>query len=394
MTAEQRQKILEAPALKAPPGVAPNYLNPPNIRHEFIGIYWCLLALSTSMVLIRLYTKLRIVHRVVLEDYLILLSWGIFAIAYSIIGVNCANLPYGVHQYDMKVKQLITALHTYHWGAIFYSPIILPLKVAIGLQSLRVFTPPGSRDFVFWASHVLIYANIVFYIIEELLAIFSCQPRAKAWDPTIQGGHCLNHVLTNVTTAAANTLSDLLLLVIPHRVIWSLNMPKTQKMGLSAVFSVAILACAASTVRMYYAILLSTRKDSTYYVAMVGLWGMPEITCGYLVACLPVVPKFVKVMRKHPFFTRLSSGIRSSFWSTNTGPQNSDPGSKGHVRGRTDHKSHLKMGEIGVVTDIEFHELVIRDQSTDPQLDIEEGGDHGGGESTEEFKKSEGRYAV
>jgi hypothetical protein len=67
MTPEQIHKfILEQPALKPPQGVVPNFVDPPNLRNDPLTI--TLLLISTIVVWIRLYTKLRIVRKPVLED--------------------------------------------------------------------------------------------------------------------------------------------------------------------------------------------------------------------------------------------------------------------------------------------------------------------------------------
>jgi hypothetical protein len=106
---------------------------------------------------------------------------------------------------------------------------------------LRFFVPPGTRNFTFWMSHVLIWLNVVFYVTCTFLLIFACKPESKQYDPTVIDGHCLDTAAILISTAVLNTLSDALMLVLPQLVIWELNMPMKRKIGLSAAFIVALL---------------------------------------------------------------------------------------------------------------------------------------------------------
>lgn len=53
-------------------------------------------------------------------------------------------------------------------------------------------------------------------------------------------------------------------------------------------------ACAASAIRLYYAIGLYGSTDHTYRAALMGKWAEPELTFGFLAACLPILPAFIK----------------------------------------------------------------------------------------------------
>jgi hypothetical protein len=45
----------------------------------------------------------------------------------------------------------------------------------------------------------------------------------------------------NIAASAINTASDLVLVIIPQTVIWSLNMPTRRKWVVSAVFLIGLL---------------------------------------------------------------------------------------------------------------------------------------------------------
>src|SRR5437762_2854574 len=88
---------------------------------------------------------------------------------------------------------LTSPLQLFHYAQIMYALSIVPLKAAIILQCLRVFVPDGIRDSTFWISHLLLWANTIFYITVIFVETFSCSPRAAIWDVTIKG-KCLNRL--------------------------------------------------------------------------------------------------------------------------------------------------------------------------------------------------------
>lgn len=67
MSAQQlHEAMLNMPALKPPPGVQPNFTNPSNLRNDPLTI--SLLLISTIVVWIRLYTKIHVTKKMLLED--------------------------------------------------------------------------------------------------------------------------------------------------------------------------------------------------------------------------------------------------------------------------------------------------------------------------------------
>lgn len=62
------QKLLDGPAMAAPPGAHHNFVNPSNMKREFnLTLIICLIV-SMLAVGMRMWTKTRVVRKVVLED--------------------------------------------------------------------------------------------------------------------------------------------------------------------------------------------------------------------------------------------------------------------------------------------------------------------------------------
>lgn len=118
--------------------------------------------------------------------------------------------------------------------ATSYGFVILPIKIAILLQYLRIFSI--GRDKLFWFYHIFIWLHIFFYLICAFLEIFACNPVEKFWKPWIKEGRCLDVKAINIIAAAFNSVSDITILIMPQKLIWNLQMSFKKKIGSSMIF--------------------------------------------------------------------------------------------------------------------------------------------------------------
>ncbi|KAF2821601.1 hypothetical protein CC86DRAFT_410694 [Ophiobolus disseminans] len=346
-----REMILNKPALEPPLGVEHDFSASPHFRSEMLGVNISMLLLATFAVMIRIYTKMVILKKMAIEDYLIIAAWLMYTAGYHTINFIMLNMKgAGEHQWNVHVRDLIPFAYYLMIESAIYGLVVMQIKAAIILQCLRVLVPTGIRNVSYWVFHVLLWAHVIFYMICMFVEIFMCSPRSKAWDPTVLTGHCMDSKAVNTAAAAINTASDLILVLIPQVVIWGLNMPTRRKWAVSVVFLVGVLASAAAAVRMYYCIDLYRTKDYTWGVTMMGLWVHVEVGLGFLVACIPVFPRFFK---QQPIFLSIGSSLRSVFRLRSSNSTKHD----GERLGSTDLPSCRKQP---LVSDIEFEELVMR----------------------------------
>ena len=208
-----------------------------------------------------------------------------------------------------------------------YGFCIFFVKLSILLQYVQIFVPSKTRNMMYLASHALIWTNLLFYLISTFLEIFACKPIAKAWNPLITTGHCINVLALNVAASSINSVSDLLILILPQVSIWRLQMSLKRKIQISTIFAIGVLsvsmpqngdyrlihisACVCSIVRLSFAIKLLSTTDITYYAWLTGLWTYPEMASGILVACLPVSPKFFQALNETGAFLKVRTSLRS-----------------------------------------------------------------------------------
>ncbi|KAH7061902.1 hypothetical protein BKA63DRAFT_527045 [Paraphoma chrysanthemicola] len=294
-------EFLELPAMLPPDGVIPDFENPDNLRQPGLAVLQLLIV--TLAVSIRFYTKTFILRRTMIEDYWLYMSWVLF-VGFHVIVFKAENLPLGVHQYDLKVGKALVHAKLLFIGVGVYAFLMLTLKTAIVLQIRRMFIPhlhttglSTYQRYLLYCVHATLAANILYYLPIFIYHWCICRPVQRAWDPRVPGRCVSNDQFYYVISGILNTTSDLVIILVPQPLIWSLKIDRRKKWGLSIVFSLGGLALGTSIARLYYAVQMNRSDDKTYYAALMGKWAEPELTFGFLAICLPVFPSFMKKVK-------------------------------------------------------------------------------------------------
>jgi hypothetical protein len=178
-------------------------------------------------------------------------------------------------------------------------------------EDVRIFVPDRRHAFTGKLCYALIGLNTVFYIVFVFLLIFTCVPRRKIWDSTVEG-QCLDWRIILVAGNAVTFLSDVIIWVIPQKIIWRLQLERTKKWGLSALFTIGVFAIICSGVRIHFQVrLIKDSHDSTYLGAKICCWGTCQVTAGFLVACLPSMPVLYNNIKKHTWAVKVGSTMRT-----------------------------------------------------------------------------------
>ncbi|KAI1170036.1 hypothetical protein F4777DRAFT_570789 [Nemania sp. FL0916] len=341
MTDVNVDNLLNGPALKPPPGITANFTHPHNLNayaHASLTIF---LVLSTIAVAGRVYARWVYLKCAHLGDYLLLISYLLYVACVALVWKLTEFPGLFVHQWDFLVRDLIPYLHISFVVSNVFVVCLPTLKVAICLEWIHLFSPPGTRKFVFWTSYFVIALNVVFYFISLVLTNIACVPYEHTWNKLLPGTCTRSDTAkTGVAGAVINFVSDIIIFVIPQRTIWNLQMPVRRRLGVSIVFAMGIFACTAATARLVFSEKRGASDDFTYSFAAVAITALTEALCGLLVMCIPAIPKAYVGMKIPQLFTAIRSWpsrehlFRSK--DSNTKPssfQSSTISSKGGARG-------------------------------------------------------------
>ncbi|KAI0167918.1 hypothetical protein BJ166DRAFT_521015 [Pestalotiopsis sp. NC0098] len=304
------------PALPPPPGVVPNFDDPPNSNTMARAVMSTCLAIGSLFYLVRIYGTWFVVKKPRSSDYVMIPT---FIIYLAFIGVFFAEGRYGffVHLWDIRLRDLPPIIYLWTCRVTLYGAELMTIKTAILLEWLHLFCPTGARNRFWWTAHILLYANIVFYCAAILALHLSCVPHARIWDKTVPG-RCVDTRPLDIASAIVNFVVDVGILLLPQRVIWRLRMSTRKRMGVSAVFGLGIVVLVFAGTRTVFTIVRasapSASADFTWNASLMGLLFAVEVTLGVVIFCLPVVPKALDGFPA--WCARLKSSLRGGRFSS------------------------------------------------------------------------------
>ncbi|KAJ0108407.1 hypothetical protein J7T55_005384 [Diaporthe amygdali] len=303
--------VLDMPAMEPPPGVVPNFDNPSNQNTMALAIMSLCLTVTTVTVSLRFYSRWAVLGMLQLQDYLLLVTFGIYV---AILGIyyGLTHSPgWFVHMWDLRARDFVEFMRIIVITTYMLLFALMPIKTAILVEWISIFLPDTGnrrRNAFFWICHFIIWANIIYCVVTIIVYSLSCVPFEYLWNRTIENGYCrMNTAYTSLWSACFLFLTDIIILIIPQRVIWKLNMSRSRKLGVSVVFTFGMAACAASVVRLYYGITRIVNADATYHLSSLLLTGVCESTCTILVLCIPAVPKALHGLKSSAILSSIPS---------------------------------------------------------------------------------------
>lgn len=282
------------PALPPPPGQVSNFVNPESLwKWNVMTTTLCLFFVTVTFAL-RTYARLCVRREWLLEDYMTCVTWVGFVIYCSLM-TTVMSRHGGIHAWNLTVPQMRQVLYWFNVTAIEYGLTIMLTKLSILMLFRRVFIPPrwSVFDITLRALECLL---VLFYVSTSIVKIAQCSPREKIWNRQLPG-RCINVNNLLNTSGMFNFVTDVVILLIPVKSVWKLQMKRKKKVQIVAVFTVGAIAPVFSMIGFLVRLRFSTSPDVTYTQPTVLLWGTAEVTTGILCLCFP--PLQVLLRRQH-----------------------------------------------------------------------------------------------
>ncbi|KAE8342431.1 hypothetical protein BDV24DRAFT_150357 [Aspergillus arachidicola] len=285
---------LDGPAHPPPDGVTPNFDNPTNRNALAIGVLAACVAVTTICFLMRIYARVYLLRKIQLEEILVVLAYGCYwGPAYTAFAM--VKMPgYFVHQWDVRLRDFIPTNYYVFIFGVCYSFVLPFLKIAILVEWCRLLAPQGlrSRTVFWWGCMATISIQVIAGVAIVLTLNLQCIPHKAIYDLTVPG-KCIDLYKIQLTSASIHLTCDVIMLLLPQPVIWTLKMTWRKRLGVSFVFSLGVLACASAALRLDTIVMYSNAIDPLYSLAPVVLCSMAEMTCGFFIFCLPCIPKII-----------------------------------------------------------------------------------------------------
>ncbi|TLD24100.1 hypothetical protein PspLS_06955 [Pyricularia sp. CBS 133598] len=315
---DQQEIVLAGPALAPPNGTVSNFDNPPNQNGLAIGVMSTCVAVASFCLFIRAYLAV-LARRVTIAEGLIVVAYGCY-VGWSYCCFEIVYLPgLFVHQWDVVLRDMIPLVWNVYIAGVLYSVVLPCLKIAILLEWMEMFTV--QRNMFWWTCVFLIFLQTTFSVVLIVMLNFVCIPNASIYDLTVAGECNLDKHSMELGSASLHLFTDVVMLFLPQKVIWGLNMSVKKKLGVAGVFGLGVLAVISAINRVAVTVTYAGASDVTYTLGPVIFWAYAEMTCGFVISCLPAAPKLV---REHRVFHRIKAKLGMKLTTARSGASGSN----------------------------------------------------------------------
>ena len=166
---------------------------------------------------------------------------------------------------------------------VLYCISLVGTEISILLLYCSIF--PG-KGFALAARIVGGFA-LAWGIASILSYVFACRPVQGFWDLTIDS-QCIDRRDLVLGIAVVSIVMDIVILALPMRDIWGLQVTTKQKLAVLGMFLLGGFVCVSSGIRLFFLMGLN-QQDFTWNYCGVNIWSIIEVTMAVISGCLPTL---------------------------------------------------------------------------------------------------------
>ncbi|KAM0331412.1 hypothetical protein ACHAQA_003085 [Verticillium albo-atrum] len=194
----------------------------------------------------------------------------------------------GLNQWDVRpeaIQPFFKASQSGYAATIFYAPMALTVKLALMLIIIRVFGSVHKK--VMYGMYAFIGMIVTYYGLGIFIKIFVCWPITAYWRG--ETDKCLDQSAIITADAIISVLSDLVILLLPLPLTWSLQLPRKRRLRVIGMLCAGGVATAFSVYRLILILQDGKSSNQTIVFTKVVLSGNAEAGIGLICACLPAI---------------------------------------------------------------------------------------------------------
>ncbi|KAK1756994.1 hypothetical protein QBC47DRAFT_451496 [Echria macrotheca] len=247
------------------------------------AVVWSLTTISGLFLALRMYCKAWRSKGTWWDDWVLIAAW-IAILIMSALTTVCVSLGAGKHTWDFPIENLSEMIRVYAVAGTFGICASIWSKTSFALTILRL-TDGWLRKFVWF----LIISMNVFMGVTALMNWIHCWPVHKLWDFSVEGTCWPDHIVVeyDIFSAAYSGVMDVVLAMIPWKLIWGLQMRKQEKIGVIVAMSMGIFAGITSFVKA--AMMWKMTAGDIYEMNDLEYWSHAESTVTIIAASIPVL---------------------------------------------------------------------------------------------------------
>ncbi|KAH7348768.1 hypothetical protein BKA65DRAFT_584630 [Rhexocercosporidium sp. MPI-PUGE-AT-0058] len=292
----------------APPplGVTPDFEHPEDVLNtvNMVTIVMTIVIMG-PLVVGRVLIRTLLTKMFTVEDYFCVVAW-FFSTAYCLTGIFMGNHGGGNHTWEVTKDDMALYADTITYGLAAWFT-----KTTLLLIFVRVFSPfRKTVTFIY----VFIGLMLLYYLPVMIIKARICDPIAVLWTPNLPAV-CLNRVALFYCDTVMSALTDIVILVLPIPLVWSLHMSLRKKLRIVALLGAGGVATGASVIRLILVFQPNSFNDETVSFIRFNLLGIAEMGIGIICACLPAFNVFFSKKRLDRTRAASNREVRSQYIS-------------------------------------------------------------------------------
>ncbi|KAH8837786.1 hypothetical protein MCOR27_004010 [Pyricularia oryzae] len=223
------------------------------------------------------------------DDYILLVSW-VCMYATALVNSIMVSLGSGKHIFAVDPSRLgdLTLLANVAGTTSILAAQLS--KTSFGMTLLRIATDRLTRVLV-WFAIVTINLAMTANLLSQW---FQCNPPAKVWIPMLPGD-CwrAEQSIMSIVMAAYSGAIDIMLVLVPWKIVLSLQMRLPEKIGIASAMSLGVFAGVAACVKAAYIPGLAA-GDFTFAASELLIYSYLEIGLSIIAASIPALRVLVR----------------------------------------------------------------------------------------------------
>lgn len=294
----------------AAPAQLPGDVSPAeDVRGRTIASVIVCMVLAIVALIMRLASRRIKNLSLMLSDYFAI-AGTVFACVTSLLVVYEARNGLGLHNELVPSSNVTQILLATFAGEIVYTVGFTLVKLSIIALYRQLF--PTRLMLV--STTILAILVTMWGIALVLVSIFSCNPIRGFWDHSIPS-QCINSQWFFIGNSIPNILTDAVLLCLPMRDIWRIQLDRQSKVAVSVLFALGSFVIIASGLRIHFMLTLDP-NDLTWSYVGGELWTGIELDIGVVCCCLAT---------SRPVLSRLKPRSAKKLFSASSAPTNNAP---------------------------------------------------------------------
>ena len=235
-----------------------------------------------------------------------------------------------MNQLDPNV--ITTSLKSLFAAALSWTFSTSAIKISLLLLYIRVFPQRAFR----LTAYALMGVVAVYCVGCVIFYVGNCRPIQANWTPDLPGAVCGKQQAGWLGTGIANIITDVVILSLPMRSVYYLQVPRRTKAAVAGIFGIGFITLVVSIARLA-TLLQIDLDDFTYTAVPADIFSAFEPTLMIVCACLPIM---------RPLFRNFLPTNSRSRYGQNYHPERSNTNRHGRINIISDaHKKQLKSKE-------------------------------------------------